>query len=82
MEKGDALYLILQGKVKITYLHITSQIDIFEEIGAGKFFGEAGALSSEGLRTATAEVTEDLSNLLYFMSLVRQSLERQLGNEN
>ena len=60
-EKGDALYLILDGKVKFTYLHITGQIDIFEEIGAGKFFGEVGALSSEGLRTATAEVTQDLT---------------------
>ncbi len=61
MEKGDALYLILQGKVKFTYVHITGQIDIFEEVGAGKFFGEVGALSSEGLRTATAEVTQDLT---------------------
>ena len=60
-EKGDALYLIIDGKVKFTYLHITGQIDIFEEIGAGKFFGEVGALSSERLRTATAEVTQDLT---------------------
>ena len=68
--------------MKFTNLHIVGQIDIFEDIGAGKFFGEVGALSSEGLRTATAEVTEDLSDLLYVMSLARQSLERQLGNEN
>ena len=60
-KKGDALYLIRQGKVKFAYRHNTGQIDEFEEIGPGKFFGEVGALSFERERTATAEVTEDLT---------------------
>ncbi len=58
---GDALFLIRQGKVKFSYRHNTGNIDEFEEIGAGRFFGEVGALSSEGLRTATAVATEDLT---------------------
>ena len=75
-ENGDALYVIRQGKVKFIYRHNSGQFDEFEEIGAGKFFGEVGALSSEGLRTATAVVSEDLTAY----KLKRKDLENFLKN--
>ncbi len=60
-KKGDALYLILTGKVKFIYRHDSGEIDVFEEIGPSKLFGEVGALSYDRIRTATAQATEDLT---------------------
>jgi CRP/FNR family cyclic AMP-dependent transcriptional regulator len=59
-ETGNALYFLLQGRVKFTFRHDTGQPDTFEEIGPGNFFGEVAVFTLYGQRTATAEVTQAL----------------------
>lgn len=57
-DRGDELYLVQRGRVRLTALDERGQEITLGSIGAGAFFGELSLLDG-GLRTATAVVQED-----------------------
>jgi len=75
-ERGNSLYFICKGRVRFTFHHDTGESGTFEEIGPGQFFGEVAVFTLDGVRTATAEVTE--SFLAY--ELKRDDLIRYLND--
>lgn len=60
-EEGHALYLILEGRVRIAVETEGTQIEL-SQLGAGDFFGEI-ALVDDGPRSANAEALEDCTLL-------------------
>src|SRR5689334_20338452 len=58
-DPGDALYVVKQGEVEISFTNDTGDKIVLERARPGDFFGEVSLLDG-GPRTATAVVTEDL----------------------
>ena len=76
-DEGDAMYLIEQGKVRIS-MHATDGRDMtLTELGRGDFFGEMALLGDGQRRSADAIVAEDARLAVlsreHFLSFVRSS---------
>jgi CRP/FNR family cyclic AMP-dependent transcriptional regulator len=62
-DPGDALYVVMSGKVEIFFKNDTGERILLEKAGPGDFFGEISLLDG-GPRTAAAVATEDLEALV------------------
>ncbi len=62
-EQGDTLFMILQGRVRVTILGDDGREVILSVLGPGDFFGEIALLDNEP-RSATAIAAEDAELLL------------------
>jgi uncharacterized membrane protein len=75
-DEGDAMYLIEQGKVRISMQATDGRHMTLTELGRGDFFGEMALLDGER-RSADAIVTEDARLAVlsreHFLSFVRSS---------
>jgi CRP/FNR family cyclic AMP-dependent transcriptional regulator len=75
-DKGDAMYLIERGKVRISMQAADGRNMTLTELGRGDFFGEMALLDGER-RSADAIVTEDARLAVlsreHFLSFVRSS---------
>jgi len=81
-ERGDSLFMILSGRIKVTILGDDGREIILSMLGAGDFFGEMALLDDEP-RSASAIAAED-SELLSlsradFESLVRENPSITMG---
>jgi uncharacterized membrane protein len=57
-DPGDSMYVVLSGKVEISFKNDTGEKIVLENAKAGDFFGEISLLDA-GPRTASATVLED-----------------------
>lgn len=62
-EEGDTMFMILEGRVKVTILGDDGREIILSVLGAGDFFGEMALLDNEP-RSATAIAAEETELLL------------------
>jgi CRP-like cAMP-binding protein len=60
-EKGDALYVILDGQVRVTKRNKAGKEEELAVIGSGSVLGEMSLISGNGQRTATASAVSELS---------------------
>ncbi len=58
-DRGDALYLVLKGKVKATLLAEDGREIILSLLGPGEIVGEMALFDAEERRSATVETLED-----------------------
>jgi Na+:H+ antiporter len=61
-EHGDALYLIVRGRVAVSRVSADGEFQQLRELGAGDFFGEL-ALLGEQVRTATVKAVQSCTLL-------------------
>jgi len=62
-DPGDAMYVVLDGKVEVYCKNATGERMVMEEPGPGEYFGEI-SLFDGGARTASATVTKTLHALI------------------
>jgi CRP/FNR family transcriptional regulator/CRP/FNR family cyclic AMP-dependent transcriptional regulator len=62
-EEGDTMFMILEGRIKVTILGDDGREIILSVLGAGDFFGEMALLDNEP-RSATAIAAEETELLL------------------
>ena len=74
-DPGGLLYIIVNGKVKITHTTLDGQEAMLAIFGAGDFFGEL-ALLDDSPRSATAEALEETETL----TLHREEFIRYIGD--
>jgi len=74
-DAADALYLVVQGRVRVSALDPSGQEKVFAFLGAGDVIGEMGLLTNEP-RSATAVAATD-SRLL---QLRKEDFDRVLAN--
>lgn len=74
-DPGGLLYIIINGKVKITHTTLDGQEAMLAIFGAGDFFGEL-ALLDDSPRSATAEALEETETL----TLHREEFIRYIGD--
>jgi len=62
-DPGDAMYVVLDGKVEVFCSNATGERMVLEQPGPGEYFGEI-SLFDGGARTASAMVTKTLHELI------------------
>ena len=74
-EEGDSVFMILEGRIKVTILGDDGREIILSMLGPGDFFGEMALLDNEP-RSATAIAVEDTE----LLSLHRTDFQSVMGN--
>lgn len=60
-ERGDSLFIIMDGKIEIVLAPSTSDEMLLRLCGSGECVGEMSLIMPEGMRTASARIKEDSS---------------------
>ena len=74
-EEGDSVFMIIEGRIKVTILGDDGREIILSMLGPGDFFGEMALLDNEP-RSATAIAVEDTE----LLSLHRTDFQSVMGN--
>jgi CRP/FNR family transcriptional regulator/CRP/FNR family cyclic AMP-dependent transcriptional regulator len=77
-EKGDDLYVLLSGKVKVTLLNKDGREVVLDILHDGDFFGELSLFDSEP-RSATVTALEDTALMIHsrdsFLMIIKENPE-------